>query len=322
MKLMQKHGRARRGRQGQIMVIFALAAVGLVGIAALGIDVFYIYWNKNKLQGGTDAAALAGATYFNNVTFVGKNAACLYATDAQNAACTYALNNGILPSELASVIANSGSQSMTVSATRTISALFARVVGIQNFTVSAISVAVLRGLASAANIAPLGLDSTTTYTYGQALTLHNGNCGAGCWAGLSMQSASNGTIGANAFRQNLGSGCSCTVKVGDILTVEPGAKVGPIGQGVSARVAAGNSSDPNGTWSSHTLTDARVAVIPVVNWSGCNGNCSVPVVGFAEVWISSTTGADINAVFIRQVAEGTPGTGGTDMGAVHAQLTQ
>jgi Flp pilus assembly protein TadG len=322
MKLMQKHGRARRGRQGQIMVIFALAAVGLVGIAALGIDVFYIYWNKNKLQGGTDAAALAGATYFNNVTFVGKNAACLYATDAQNAACTYALNNGILPSELASVIANSGSQSMTVSATRTISALFARVVGIQNFTVSAISVAVLRGLASAANIAPLGLDSTTTYTYGQALTLHNGNCGAGCWAGLSMQSASNGTMGANAFRQNLGSGCSCTVKVGDILTVEPGAKVGPIGQGVSDRVAAGNSSDPNGTWSSHTLTDARVAVIPVVNWSGCNGNCSVPVVGFAEVWISSTTGADINAVFIRQVAEGTPGTGGTNMGAVHAQLTQ
>jgi hypothetical protein len=46
------------------------------------------------------------------------------------------------------------------------------------------------------------------------------------------------------------------------------------------------------------------------------------VTGFAEVWISSTTGADINAVFIRQVAAGTPGTGGTNMGAVHAQLTQ
>jgi Flp pilus assembly protein TadG len=99
MGSMQKHGRARGGRRGQIMVILALVAVGLVGIAALGIDVFYIYWNKNKLQGGTDAGALAGATYFNNVTFPGKNAACLYATDAQNAACTYALNNGILASE-------------------------------------------------------------------------------------------------------------------------------------------------------------------------------------------------------------------------------
>src|ERR1700737_3181940 len=122
--LMKKHKYVPRA---QIMVFFALAMVGVVGIAALGIDVFYIYWNKNKLQGGTDAAALAGATYFNNVTFVGKNAACLYATDAQNAACTYALNNGILLSELASVVANSGSQSMTVSAPRTISPLFARV---------------------------------------------------------------------------------------------------------------------------------------------------------------------------------------------------
>jgi hypothetical protein len=70
------------------------------------------------------------------------------------------------------------------------------------------------------------------------------------------------------------------------------------------------------------LSDARVAVVPVVNWSGCNGSCSVPVVGFAEVWISGTSGADITAVFIRQVASGTPGTGGTNMGAVHAQLTQ
>src|ERR1700739_3492526 len=117
---LQQLGHARRGRHGQIMVIFALVAVGLVGIAALGIDVFYIYWNKNKLQGGTDAGALAGATYFNNVIFPGKHDACLYATDAQNAACTYALNNGVLASELRGVVANASNQSMTVSASRKI----------------------------------------------------------------------------------------------------------------------------------------------------------------------------------------------------------
>jgi len=304
------------------MVILALAAIGLVGIAALGIDVFYIYWNKNRLQSGTDAAALAGATYFNNVTFVGKDGSCLYPTDAQNAACTYAIDNGVLPSELTSVVANASNQSMTVSATRTVSALFARVVGIHNFTVTATSVAVLQGLASASNIAPIGLDSSTTYTYGQAITLHNGNCGPGCWGGLSMQSAGNGINGADAFRENLGAGCSCTVKVGDILSSEPGATVGPIRQGVAIRVAAGNASDPTGTWSSHTLSDARVTAVPVVNWSGCAGQCSVPVIGFAEVWISGTSGSDVTAVFIRQVAAGTPGTGGTNMGAVHAQLTQ
>src|ERR1700688_966910 len=87
------------------------------GLAAQPLR-FYIYWNKNRLQGATDAAALAGATYFNGVTFAGKNPLCLYATDAQNAACTHALNNGILQSELATVVADSSNQSMTVRATR------------------------------------------------------------------------------------------------------------------------------------------------------------------------------------------------------------
>ena len=144
MDLIKKHPRAQRGRRGQIMVILALAGVALVGIAALGIDVFYMYWNKNRLQGGTDAAALAGVTYFSGVTFIGKNGSCLYATDAQNAACTYALSNGILLSEITGVVANVGAQSMTVSATRSVPALFAKVVGIQNFTVNATSVAVLQ----------------------------------------------------------------------------------------------------------------------------------------------------------------------------------
>ena len=289
----------------------------MVGIAALGIDVFYIYWNKNRLQSGTDAAALAGATYLSGVTFAGKNGSCVYSTNARNAACSYALNDGVLLSELTSLVANTNNQSMTVSATRQVSAMFARVVGIQNFTVSATSVAVLYGLASASNVAPIGLDSGTTYTYGQSIVIHSGGCGPGCWQGLAL-----GGNGGSVFRQNLASGCSCTINVGDMLTSEPGAKVGPIGQGVSERVAAGNASDASGTWSSHTLNDVRATVLPVVNWNGCNGICTVPVTGFAEVWISGSSGSDINAVFIRQVSPGTPGSSGTNMGAVHAQLTQ
>lgn len=309
------------------MVILALAAVGVAGVAALGIDVFYIYWNKNRLQSGTDAAALAGATYFNDVSFSGNNASCTYSTDAQNAACTYALSNGVLLSELTGVVANQANLSMTVNATRTIPALFARIVGIQNFTVSAISVAVLQGLASASGLAPIGLDSLTPYTYGQSINLRMNNCGAGCWQGLAQQSQSGGNTGSAAFQQNLQLGCSCTVTVGDMLTAEPGVKNSAVTNGISARVAAGLASDPNGTWSSHTLSDARVAVLPVVNWgSGCGGGrCSsqVPVTGFAEVWISGTTGGStIDAVFIRQVAPGTPGSSGSNMGAVHAELIQ
>ncbi len=304
------------------MVILALAMVGVVGIAALGIDVFYIYWNKNRLQSATDAAALAGATYLNGVTFAGKNVSCIYSTDAQNAACSYALDNGVLLSELTSVVANISNQSMTVSASRKVSALFARVVGIQNFTVSATSVAVLLGLASASGVAPIGLDAGTPYTYGQSIVMHDGGCGPGCWQGLALQSLDSGNTGGSAFEQNMAIGCSCTINLGDSVTTKPGATVGPISQGVSQRVAAGVAFDPSGTWSLHTLNDARAVVVPVVNWNGCNGRCTAPVTGFAEVWISGSKGSDVNAVFIRQVAPGNPGSSGTNMGAVHAQLTQ
>src|SRR3984893_10106472 len=252
--LTKKH---KYGARAQIMVFLALAMVGVVGIAALGIDVFYIYWNKNRLQSGTDAAALAGATYLSGVRFAGKNGSCVYSTNARNAACSYALNDGVLRSELTSLVTNTDNQSMTVSATRQVSAMFARVVGIQNFTVSATSVAVLYGLASASNVIPIGLDSGTTYTYGNSIVMHSGGCGPGCWQGLAVQSLNNGNTGGAAFQQNLGIGCSCTINVGDILTTEPGAKVGPTGAGVSQRVAAGVASDPSGTWSSHTLNDAR-----------------------------------------------------------------
>jgi hypothetical protein len=181
---------------------------------------------------------------------------------------------------------------------------------------------VLEGLNSASKIIPIGLDSTTPYSYGQALTIHQSGCGAGCWQGVQLQSATNGISGGNGFQQNLQQGCNCTVNVGDVLTAETGAKVGPITTGVSNRVAAGVAADPAGTWASHTSADLRAATLPLVNWTGCKGACSVPVIGFAQVWITSNSGSDINIIFIRQVATGNGTSSAPMAGAYHAVLTQ
>jgi hypothetical protein len=139
---------------------------------------------------------------------------------------------------------------------------------------------------------------------------------------VQLQSATNGISGGNAFQQNVQQGCNCTVKVGDTLTAETGAKVGPTTTGISNRIAAGVAADPSGSWSSHTSVDIRAATLPLVNWAGCHGACSVPVKGFAQVWITSNSGSDINIIFIRQVATG-QGTSSAPMaGAYHAVLTQ
>ena len=50
--------------RGQVLVILALGILALLGVAALAIDVGFLYTVRNELQRSADAGALAGASYF------------------------------------------------------------------------------------------------------------------------------------------------------------------------------------------------------------------------------------------------------------------
>jgi hypothetical protein len=324
--------RGWRVGRGQIMAILALALAALVGIAAFGIDAFYLYWNKNQLQNGTDAAALAGATYLSDLRLLNSNSSCAYSTTAQNAACTYALSNRIALNEIQSILVDQSNYTVTVSAQRFVPALFGKLVGIKEYRAAATSVAALRGLQSASGLIPVGVSYLTVYQYGQAVAIHmptqsDSNCGPGCWQGLALPSLDNGSVGGSAFSENLGYGCNCTVSIGDVLTGEPGAKSGPTEQGVAARLSS-PGIDPNGTWNQHNPGDPRAVTVPLVDWGSClvtggGRTCSPVVKDFAEMWIVGADGSTINAVFIRQVAPGAPGPPGTSNdGAVHAVLIE
>jgi hypothetical protein len=54
----------KRRNQGQILVLFVLALVVLIGLAALGVDIGYWYSVRHELQRSADTGALAGASYF------------------------------------------------------------------------------------------------------------------------------------------------------------------------------------------------------------------------------------------------------------------
>jgi hypothetical protein len=51
-------------KRGQVLVLFALAVVVLIGLAGLGVDIGYWYSVRHELQRCADAGALAGASYF------------------------------------------------------------------------------------------------------------------------------------------------------------------------------------------------------------------------------------------------------------------
>ena len=54
----------KRSEKGQVLVLVALAIFVLLGLAALGIDVGYIYSVRHELQRSADAGALGGASKF------------------------------------------------------------------------------------------------------------------------------------------------------------------------------------------------------------------------------------------------------------------
>src|SRR5260370_5079626 len=98
--------------------------------------------------------------------------------------------------------------------------------------------AVLGGLNAASQMIPIGLDSTTPYSYGQALTIHQSGCGAGCWQGVQLQSATNGISGGNAFQQNLRQRRNCPVNLGAALTAETRTNAGATTTSVSNCLAS------------------------------------------------------------------------------------
>jgi Flp pilus assembly protein TadG len=294
-------------KRGQILVMLTILIPVLLGVVAMGVDITVFYWTWSRMQSAADAAVLAGAASLPDSPSL-----------AIAAATAYAKANGMVASEIATPVVSSNNLSISITLTRVVPYYFGRVLGLVSSPVVTKSIANLLNSGSASGSLPIGLSIQTTYSFGQSITLHQGGVGPGNWDGLAL-----GCTGGACFSNNLANGFAGTVTISDALLSETGIKTGPVSSGINARVAAGQSVDPGGTWSDHTLTDPRVGIVPVVDWTGCNGRCSVPVKGFAAVWITGATGSDINVVFIGAVATGAvPSQTGANFGTYRAVLTQ
>lgn len=124
---------------GQVLVLFALVMLVLMGFAALATDVGMAYNQKTNLQSAADAAALAGAMKLPNTG------------DAMSVAVSYAGKNGLKATEngvkkdgdtvTATVPYNGNSDTIEVVCTRTVKYSFASALGFTEKDVSARAVA-------------------------------------------------------------------------------------------------------------------------------------------------------------------------------------
>jgi Flp pilus assembly protein TadG len=152
------HGRDRSHERGQILVLFAVGAIVLIGMVGLVLDGGDTYGQRRAEQNGADLAAMAGANAYMNVYNATKSVASAK-TSAQSAAVAAATRNGW----------TQGTDSATVNVTITLVSsgatvkvdvskphnnAFARVMGFGSWPVSVTATAVAGTVDTAYGAAP------------------------------------------------------------------------------------------------------------------------------------------------------------------------
>ncbi|MBE3589495.1 MAG: hypothetical protein IMW98_01550 [Firmicutes bacterium] len=280
-----------KGRMGEergaTVVLVALGMVALMGMAALSLDVGELVRVRAHLSDAAIAAALSAARELPDNP-----------TAARQVAVAVAHANGAGdPVDVVISSSRSGGplDRVTVTLHGHAAFRFAPVLGetgadvAQGATAQAGTVAGLRGAV------PLGVEKGT-YQYGQTYTLKSddplvpGNFGA-----LAL-----GGRGADNYRDNLQHGYAGVLQTGMQVETEPGNMSGPTQQGLQPRIDA----DPSATCATVQPGSPRLLYVPIVDFAGAHGRSTVPVVGFAAFFLSSTQKGEVTGCFLRLVTDG------------------
>jgi len=131
--------------RGQVLVILALGILALLGVAALAIDVGFLYTVRNELQRSADAGALAGASYFKETGYWSNSLSDPQMQVAEARAKAIASRDVVVQTPLDPsteiTVSLPSDKRIRVDTRREVSLYFAGVLGIAKRTVTAYAVA-------------------------------------------------------------------------------------------------------------------------------------------------------------------------------------
>jgi Putative Flp pilus-assembly TadE/G-like len=289
--------------RGQIAVLYAGIIVVLIGAISLGADVAVMYANWQQSQKVADAAAQAGANFLAGYAYTGTVGAGCTGDDAEKAACTYAVNNGLTASQV-SVTEPTTSTIQVVAKQAGLPYFFGKVIGLKTYDVTATAEAQASLPVGTSDIFPIGLQcgngcSASSLVGGEPVTFGQkfvtsvidcapgvGTCPAsGNWQWLDVGGGSGG--GDNLLKQaiegtatspqfSVESGGACPGPGQCTINSEPGNKgqSGPVKTAFQNRMKQCDSystdpcsgSNPKGIINPN---DKCLVVVPVVNFAGC-----------------------------------------------------
>jgi Flp pilus assembly protein TadG len=284
------------GQAGQTLPLICLFMVSLLGVAGAVIDLGNAYLQRQQVQSAADASALAGA-------------AAIPTGGYQSAAVQMAAKND-KPGDGVTVKLN-GTDSVTVTVSRTSPTSFLHVFGIGSIPVSATATATIEAIGQVrGHVSPYAV-TVQAYANGTGTTLFKENQ-PGAYGTIDLPTTDNtsgGSCSGNTNKgtpSNIGSELSDqlpsgTLAVGGCLSVKSGASQ-PSAQVVNG-IPPGNNlmsqdlqSIGNGqyqiipqSWDDSNGLPPRLMYIPIVqNLPSGNGNTTI--LSFAWFYMTSATG--------------------------------
>lgn len=327
---------------GQIAVLYAGIGAVLIGAIALGADVAVMYVKWQQLQKTADAAAIAGANFLSSgMTFGGTVGAGCTGDVAEQAACTYALQNepalATSPNSI-TVTEPTANTLKVVAAENSLPYFFGKAIGLNTYNVSASSIAQAPGvvgtvLPGGTGLFPVGFQCNTPCTQLSSLAgepVHFGtkfvtsviNCSPGVgscpatgnWQWLDVSGGTGG--GIPVLTDAISNGASATFSINP-----PNNKIFPetgnagkntqVKKALADRLAkcptisdACNGLNPKDI----PIGDPCMVIVPAVDFASIHGKSTdMPIEGFALILLdpATTTSTNINGCFISAITQET-----------------
>ncbi len=325
--------RILKNKDGSVMILTAISLVALLGFAALAIDVGAMYTAKNQLQAAVDSAALAGASGL----IVNDNGATATTRANQFAGLNNCINLPVAAPNATVTVSFPVASRIRVDAVRPMNLYFARVLGINTANITAFAEAELAGLVGAGHMRPWAIPDLN-YIPGQLVLLKAGAIGAPSTntsfyyavdfppLGYDIENPTGDPLtGTSVYNDWIYNGYNDWVYIDQWLQVEPG--------NMQADIKAVNDLidlDPTASWTGDGFyspfgsDSPRVITVALYDPLAIppSGRSAVQVEAFAEFFLSDVMEhkgydavygeydkGDVFGYFIRDLAEGVPGTG-------------
>jgi hypothetical protein len=280
-----------KDERGSVALLAAVMMAGMLGMAAMTVDVGKIALEKARLKAACDAAALAAARELPS------------GDSAVAKAREYLEYNGVSPVE-ASIAVDIGQGRVTVEARRLVSYSFAKVLGLESTWVSARSSAVFGAVSAMSGIVPFGIPDQVL-EFGREYRLKSApaeDYSPGNYGALALEFR-----GASSYENNLKYGYKGFIKVGDWVYTETGNMSGPTEEGVNYRLNA-CPHYPKCTVDHYDPNCPMIMMVPIFDpESLAGGRTQVRIVGFAAFLLKGVEGSGgenvVTGYFLRTIPQ-------------------